>query len=132
MHAAPRARRGGRLARRRRGGRGRSGEPRPLLYAGYAQRWFRDAANFRSPRASEWASEASRTARAVLDRHGADAYVHALEERLGSEAVADVRLDEETAALRLDGHAVVALLHAVVALEALLQPRLDPLPPSMR
>ena len=63
-----------------------------------AQRWFRDAANFRSPRASEWASEASRTARAVLDRHGADAYVHALEERLGSEAVADVRLDEETAA----------------------------------
>ena len=38
------------------------------------------------------------SARAVLDRHGADAYVHALEERLGSEAVADVRLDEETAA----------------------------------
>ena len=83
---------------RHRGGPNLSGEPRPLLYAGYAQRWFRDAANFRSPRASEWASEASRTARAVLDRHGADAYVHALEERLGSEAVADVRLDEETAA----------------------------------
>ena len=41
---------------------------------------------------------AADTARAVRDRHGADAYVHALEERLGSEAVADVRLDEETAA----------------------------------
>lgn len=83
---------------RHRGGANPSLERRPLLYAGFAQRWFRDAANFRSPRAAAWVTETSRTARAVFDRHGAGAYVRVLEGRLGPDAVAATRLDEATAA----------------------------------
>ena len=82
---------------RHRGGPNPSRHRRPLLYVGYAQRWFRDAANFRAPRARAWGAEASRAERALLDRHGAAAYVAAVEAALG-DAAADARLDDAAAA----------------------------------
>ena len=72
---------------RHRGGPNRSPEPRPIMYVGYMQRWFRDTVNFKEAHTAAWDALPGKTLRALLARKDAEAYVHLLEAALADRGV---------------------------------------------